>query len=248
MIAPPPVSCPLTKQLNKWRRVIYHCRADEGSREDVLQLNVRGRHQKKKSRPISDFALISLCSETAKGLDNLFVAVILLIYRVKFANTSLPLHYLATHKWFGHWRRNEIKLRMMSLGCTVMQYTESPPKQQYPTSLRDHTASFSLNLCWNREAPAGRGGKKPAPLSLLSHACLWHFEFILFRQLCLQKVPHGLIYVAWKPPVRRLWTHCLLLQPSRFGPDSFSPGSTEEAAGWFIIGNQLYAQAAKCYL
>lgn len=83
---------PLTNQLNKWRRSIYHCSADEGSREDVLQLNVRGRHQKKrKYKPISDSPLIFLCSETAKGLDNLFMAVILLFCRVKFAKTSLCL-------------------------------------------------------------------------------------------------------------------------------------------------------------
>lgn len=45
--------CPLTMQLHKWHRSIYHCIADKRSRENVLQLNVRGRHQKNTSQLVT---------------------------------------------------------------------------------------------------------------------------------------------------------------------------------------------------
>lgn len=38
--------CPLTMRLNKRLRYMYRCRANKQSRRDVLERNVRGRHQK----------------------------------------------------------------------------------------------------------------------------------------------------------------------------------------------------------
>lgn len=38
--------CPLTMRLNKRLRYMYRCRANQQSTRDVLERNVRGRHQK----------------------------------------------------------------------------------------------------------------------------------------------------------------------------------------------------------